>query len=280
MCCKVCIREPEPNHVYCPRCWNLVKNKPDHEEHAASLKMAYDLVLDLFICFYTGLPLNDTNPHDPWYVTFDHLIPGKKGTMAVCAWWVNDSKGDMTAPEYRRAVSFVAAFYRGESPDWSKLRFSFWNRRPQPMMALPPPDDGLAKTPAMCDICGRRPKPGCLDCPRCRAFIFQGRDIVERRAAMKDGWDPKIRRFRDKYSGRPLNHWNPESPNFMVFDHPDPDGDRLVLTFAWLNMMKSDLDTEEFPKAMLELDKHFNGAPFDKDAVKFSHWYRAPRPTQ
>jgi len=116
--------------------------------------------------------------------------------------------------------------------------------------------------------------------PRCRRFIFQGRDIVEHRAAMKDGWDQKIRRFLDKYTGRPLNHWNPESPNFMVFDHPDPDGDRLVLTFAWLNMMKSDFDGEEFPLAMDALDRRFKGEPFDKDAVKFSHWYRAPGPTQ
>ena len=278
MPCKICIREPLPNHVYCPRCWNLIKNKPDHEEHAAALKKVYDLILDLFICFYTGVPLNDTDPHNPWYVTFDHTIPGKKGTMAVCAWWVNDMKADLTEPEFRRAVSFIARYLRGETVDWSKLRFSHWKRKPAPKIAAPPPADGLSETPARCDICDRKPKPGCKDCPRCRSFLFEGRDISERRVAMKAGWDGKSRRFRCKYTGALLNHWNAKSPNYMVFDHPDPDAEGLVLTLAWLNCMKSDLDEEEFPMAILELDRHFSGAPFDKDVIEFRHWYRAPRP--
>jgi len=274
MPCKICIRQPLPRHIYCPRCWNLIDDKHDHAEHAQALMDRYDPLLDSFICFYTGRPLNDTNPHDPWYVTFDHTIPGRKGTMAVCAWWVNDSKGDMTATEYRRTVSMVAAFNRGEPVDWRRLRFSHWRRKPAPKLAAPPPDDGLAETPVKCDVCSRKPKPGCKDCPRCRAFIFQGRDIAEHRKAMKEGFDKKTGRFLDKYSGRPLNHWNSRSPGFMVFDHPDPDGERLVLTFAWYNSMKSDLDDEEFPIAMEELDRHFKGDPFRKDLIPFRHWRR------
>lgn len=60
-------------------------------------------------------------------------------------------------------------------------------------------------------------------CGRAAAALLRGRAIAEHRAAMKGGWDGKARRFRCKRTDGRLNHWNPENPNFMVFDHPDPD---------------------------------------------------------
>jgi hypothetical protein len=40
------------------------------------------------------------------------------------------------------------------------------------------------------------------------------------------------------------------------------------------NAMKADLSEDEFYLVMNELARHFEGAPFNKDVVKFEYWKR------
>lgn len=280
MPCLVCIRDPEPKKIYCPRCWGLIRHKPDHVEHRDALSKCYDEELDAFICQITGVPLNDTDPHDPWYVTFHHLVPGKKGTMVIAAWWANDMIADMLEDEFRLAVTLFARHQRGEPVDWSQLKFTFWKRKPRPKMAFLFRERKVAVTPARCDICDQKPAPHSIYCPACRGFIFQGRNISERHKALKDGWDEKARKFRCHYTDAVLNITDPDSPMYLVFDHLTPGKTgRLVLTFAWINCMKMDLSEEEFLAIMAELDRHFRGAPFNKDVIRFEHWYRMVKPS-
>ena len=71
---------------------------------------------------------------------------------------------------------------------------------------------------------------------------------------------------------------NPKSAWYYTFDHRIPGDDTsVVLTFALLNEMKSDLTDKEFKFNVHQLDKCFTtGAKFIKR--KLSHWERLRPP--
>jgi hypothetical protein len=61
--------------------------------------------------------LDENDFHSPWYLVFDHVIPG--GTrLEVCAAWVNGIKADMTYDGFRAFVRELARVLRtGEAFD-------------------------------------------------------------------------------------------------------------------------------------------------------------------
>jgi hypothetical protein len=275
MTCIVCIREAGPKNIYCPRCWGLIKNKHDHVEHREVLIKYYDRELDGFVCFWTGVKLNDTDPNDPWYLTFDHLVPGKKGTMVPAAWWVNDMREDMDEDEFRTVVSLFARHSRGEPVDWELVKFVHWNRKQRPRLFGIASETAVAVTPDKCAICIRKPRPHSIYCPRCRHLVFEGRDILQRHAALVESYDEAVDEFICKYTGVRLDDADFNSPWHVTFDHciPGKKG-KLAVTATFINAMKTDLSEEEFLAVMAELDRHFNGAPFNKNIIKFEYWHR------
>jgi hypothetical protein len=48
----------------------------------------------------------------PWYITFDHRIPGKPGDLVVAAFWVNRMKTYLTEEEFRAVVMELADHIR------------------------------------------------------------------------------------------------------------------------------------------------------------------------
>ncbi len=70
-----------------------------------------------------------------------------------------------------------------------------------------------------------------------------------------------------------LDRTDPKSPFYFVFDHMVPGEDKVVLTFALLNEMKSDMIPKEFWYYILQLDRYFRtGQKIRK--IKLSRWYR------
>jgi len=67
--------------------------------------------------------LEEKDFHDPWYIVFDHVIPG--GTrLEVTASWVNGMKSDMTFEGFRAFVRELERVLRtGEAFDVRVLYF-------------------------------------------------------------------------------------------------------------------------------------------------------------
>jgi hypothetical protein len=126
--CDICIRPAMPKSKYCPRCRKILLPKNNIAWVVAGMKEFYDPVLDMFICAYTGVPLNDTDCHVPWYMVMDHVVPGEK-KQVPSAFWVNDMKGCLTAEVFRRAVGAFADHIRtGEPFDTNAITKDDWKR--------------------------------------------------------------------------------------------------------------------------------------------------------
>jgi len=90
--------------------------------------MAWDPVLKGFVCYYTGVLLNLLNPRNPWYMTFDHRIPGDDRTQVMAASWVNAMKTAMSEKEFWAVIKEFARFLtEGGDFDRNVTRLRYWN---------------------------------------------------------------------------------------------------------------------------------------------------------
>jgi hypothetical protein len=139
--CEVCIRPRDAGAHYCPRCRRLItaSHRFSYTEKKAGLKRNYTQDLDGFLCALTGVLLDENNPHDPYFLVYDHIIPGKK-ELAPAAFWVNDSKGWLSADQYWKVIGEYANHIRTKEPfdpniitpkEWKQaiIRFKSLGRR-------------------------------------------------------------------------------------------------------------------------------------------------------
>jgi hypothetical protein len=114
--CKVCQMKRRPYSLYCNRCRYFIWHKKEHVARSEAMAGGWDIVLQGFICKYSGLLLDYLNRTSPWYMTFDHRFPGKKGFMVVCAAWVNYMKTYLTDEQFRVVLKALADHFRDGTP--------------------------------------------------------------------------------------------------------------------------------------------------------------------
>jgi len=113
--CTVCGKKPFPNSPYCPRCRKFITKGCDNATRLEALKVAWNAEQDGFLCHYTGMRLEENNVNDPWYLVFDHLVPGQK-KLAAAGFWVNDMKGVLSDAGFGKAVAEFARHIRTGEP--------------------------------------------------------------------------------------------------------------------------------------------------------------------
>jgi len=131
-----------------------------------------------------------------------------------------------------------------------------------------------------CVVCGDETIPHQQMCAtHWRIVRSRPEEYGARRIAMQRSWNKKKRCFICEYTGIELNDTDPHNPFYISFDHSTPGkkGD-LKLTFRALNEVKSSFSWDEFVKIVLELDRHFDGKPFDRDIVGYLYWRPTGRP--
>lgn len=183
--CPVCDRPAKYHGKYCPVCWRFCNNRHPHlpiSERIKALKEALDKDGKGFRCFYTGKLLAVDDPDGPWYLTFDHMTPGKK-RIVVCARLINEMKKDLTGDEFRIVVPALSDHLeKGVSLDAGLIEFVCWPRRFEP-----PGPAMLRRTPPSlkgCAVCGMTRRRYSLYCDICRHFIFHKPEHVARVKAM------------------------------------------------------------------------------------------------
>ena len=100
--CDLCGKRtisPKSNH--CRRCAHFTYCMNQRRIHKDAVKRIEDHVRrNGFVCEYTVIKLNLTDPKDPFYFSFDHMIPGDDRTVKLTFALLNEMKSDMTFEEF------------------------------------------------------------------------------------------------------------------------------------------------------------------------------------
>ena len=57
-----------------------------------------------FYCYYTGQELDVFDESDPYFLEFDHFVPGDPRKIVITSAWINEMKGDLTFKEFKGSV--------------------------------------------------------------------------------------------------------------------------------------------------------------------------------
>jgi len=230
-------------------------------------------------CYYTGMLLDLRDPHSPWYLTFDHWIPGDGRKVVITSFLLNVMKSDLSEDEFWDIIDQLVKYKKYGIPI-RKRKFRYW-RRPYEPKFLPEsmiPGQQFAK----CCICDKpvRSKNSryCVQCGCIRDRLQCEHLGPEADRAI---WDyVRQHRYHCFYTNVPLDMDDYNSPWYLSFDHRTP-GNRkeVVLTCVLINEMKTDLTEEEFWYYIFQLDNYKKkGTKVRKK--KLAHWYRLHPPVE
>jgi len=126
--CDLCGKStfsPQSNH--CRRCAHFTLCMNQRQIHQDAVKAIEDHVRRHgFVCQYTGAKLNLTDHKDPFYFSFDHMIPGGK-IVKLTFILLNEMKSDMTFEEFEYYILQFAKFFTTGQPIIKK-RLKYWFR--------------------------------------------------------------------------------------------------------------------------------------------------------
>jgi len=274
--CYICCGTVPRRYKYCARCYEHLDQRKETQAHILAMKAAWDPIAKGFRCYYTGVLLELYDLSNPWYITFDHRIPGKIGDLVVCAAWVNSMKTQLSEEEFKAVImEFARCKQAGEPFNLAIAKFKYWRG---PALPKPPKTASLTnlRLPKVgdCMICSARTYPYSPFCPPCRNTIGSHENRKEAVAAMLASWDPTRKAFICYLTGLRLERSDRKSPILSTFDHrlPKTPG-TLRMAAAFANEMKTALSEDEFWLVVEELAHHFQtGEAFNKDIIKFAYW--------
>lgn len=191
-----------------------------------------------------------TDSHSPLYCVFDHWNPQDPRKIVITSSLVNDMKSDLTEAEFWYMMRQLTNFKRKHTMV-RKKKLLYWDRDyakvyVDNMLLL-----GKSKMDhSKCQICGKKiihtysTRKYCHICAKYIAHM-QSRFSPE---TIKDTCSYiHTHGYKCYYTGISLDLKNSKSPYYCVLDHHIPhDSSKIVITFALLNEMKSDLTEDEF----------------------------------
>jgi len=80
-----------------------------------------------YYCYYTGQELDVFDYTSPWFLEFDHLVPGDPRKIVITSAWINEMKGDLTLKEFKGSiVQLYNYWFKGIKI--KKKKFRYWYR--------------------------------------------------------------------------------------------------------------------------------------------------------
>ena len=80
-----------------------------------------------YVCYYTKMPLDMTNPKSPWYLTFDHWLQIIQKKL-VFTFLFNVMKSDLTEKELWRFINQLSDYKRKRLMKIKKMNPIYWYR--------------------------------------------------------------------------------------------------------------------------------------------------------
>jgi hypothetical protein len=107
----------------------VIHNKPEDSARAEAMIDAWDEVGKCFRCQVTGIALEEKDHNSPFFLSFDHVIPGKKGKLQCVCRFVNQMKADLSKEEFLLLVPELADHIRTGRPfNKDVIKFQYWHR--------------------------------------------------------------------------------------------------------------------------------------------------------
>jgi len=80
-----------------------------------------------YVCYYTGIELDVFDESDPYFLEFDHVVPGNPRKIVITSAWLNELKGDLTFKEFKGSVvQLYNYWFKGTKI--KKKKFRYWYR--------------------------------------------------------------------------------------------------------------------------------------------------------
>lgn len=88
-----------------------------------------------YTCYYTGLDgLDVFDKSSPYFLEFDHLVPGDPRKIVITSAWFNEMKGDLAFKELKGSVvQLYNYWFKGIKI--KKMKFHYWYRLKPPRTA-------------------------------------------------------------------------------------------------------------------------------------------------
>jgi len=129
--CVVCGGVALLHSMCCARCrgFALTNKYKEIKARRVALKLAWSKKDNGFLCYYSGMVLEEKETRSPWYLTFDHRVPKDKATIVVSSFIFNVMKTDTTEVEFKAFVKELARHWNRSLPFRKKMvEFTLWHR--------------------------------------------------------------------------------------------------------------------------------------------------------
>jgi hypothetical protein len=244
--CRICGKPVFTSHAkYCRRCSKFALRIMNTRMSPEAIKGIRDYLHKKgYFCYYTGMPLEMTDTHSPFYCVFDHWIPLDPRKIVITSSLINNMKSQLAEKEFWSIIRQLANCKRKHTK-FRKIKLLYWNRK-----YTADNEEGLGKVVLAgpttgtcsknCNICGKRIKiynsKYCLLCTKFVARLHSKGlppETIEATLAYirKNG-------FICYYTGMALELHDASSPWYCVFDHwiPHHPG-KVVITSALINQI-------------------------------------------
>ena len=117
------------NHTeYCPTCSRFAIRMAAKKLPGKTVESIWGYVRQYgYVCYYTGMPLDMTDPHSPWYCVFDHWIPNNDKKVVITSSLINDMKSDLSEKEFWYYIEQLYNYKKKRTPV-KKKKPVYWNR--------------------------------------------------------------------------------------------------------------------------------------------------------
>ena len=117
---------------FCATCSHIAQRMRDKRFSAKAIKAVWYYIRKYgYTCYYTGMPLELKDIHDPWYLVFDHANPRDSGKIVLTSTLVNAMKMDLTEAEFWYYIAQLADHFRKGTPV-KKIKLKYWSRQYDP----------------------------------------------------------------------------------------------------------------------------------------------------
>jgi hypothetical protein len=128
VCCICGQPKSSINTVYCADCSTVAHRMKMKKFPAKTRKAIWDYIRKYgYVCYYTGMELDLKDPHNPWYLTFDHWNPRDTKKIVITSFLVNVMKNDLTENEFWYYIAQLANHFRKGTPV-KKKKLKYWAR--------------------------------------------------------------------------------------------------------------------------------------------------------
>ena len=127
-CCECGKRVFSAKSIYCRTCSHFSARMSDERFSPEIRESLWKYIRKYgYVCYYTGQELNVFDKSDPYFLEFDHMVPGDPRKIVITSAWINEMKGDLAIKEFKGSiVQLYNYWFKGIK--MKKRKFRYWYR--------------------------------------------------------------------------------------------------------------------------------------------------------